>query len=259
LRIRRPIAFAGLAALGIVGCFGKSPEEVGTSTLVVHAVLNAAQDTQKVAVQRTTAGEPLASAVDSAVVTITGPDGMAMTAVESKDAVLGSVYRVSLASMHEQLVPGGAYALRVKLKTGEEVIGSTTVPDAQPAAQGEAAGTFNAATDTLRLDWPAVRGARSYEIRVQSSAGVYVTYADTNAAVLPGSLRALEGKVAFASGLDHTVIVSAVDAAYYSYYNTNSDEFTGTTVLGNLTGAEGVFGSLVIVKTVTLHVAAGAH
>jgi hypothetical protein len=259
LRIRNRAALAGVAALSAAGCFGKSPEEVGTSTIVVHAVLNAAQDTQVVSVQRTTAGEPLANPVDSAVVTITGPDGAVMTATESTDAVLGRVYRISLAASHEQLAPGATYGLRVRLRTGEEITGTTTVPSAVPSAQPSPVVAFDETTDTLRLNWTAVAGARSYEIRVQSTAGVYVTYADTNAAALPGNLRALEGKIVFTAGLDHQVIVSAVDAAYDRYYRTNSDEFTGTRVQGNLSGAEGLFGSIVILKVVSLHVTATVH
>jgi hypothetical protein len=253
------MALGSLPAIVASGCFTRTPLEVSTSTIVVHAVLNAAQDVQVVAVQRTTGGMPLASPVDSATVTITGPDGVAMTGVEVSDSVLVRVYNVSLAAFHEQLVPGGTYHLTVKLKTGEEVTGTTTIPNAQPVPPPVTTGVFNEATDTLRLSWPAVPGATSYEVRVQSAAGVYVMYTDTTAAVLPGTLRALEGKVVFADGLDHQVIVSAVDAAYYAYYRTNSDEFTGATVQGNLAGAEGVFGSLVIVATRAFHVASTVH
>ena len=61
------------------------------------------------------------------------------------------------------------------------------------------------------------------------------------------------------TGLEHQVIVSAVDAAYYRYYRSSSDEFTGATVQGNLTGAQGVFGSLVVVTVRALQVETGAH
>ena len=239
-------------------CVTTTPTQSTTSTIVVHAVLNALQDDQVVAVQRTTAGVPQASPVDSATVTITGPDGIVMTGVEVTDSALARVYRVRLSSFHQQLVPGGRYQLHVHLKTGEDVTGATTIPDARPSLPPVAILPFNEATDTLRLNWPAVQGALSYEVRAQSVAGVYAMFADTNA-VLPGTLRSLEGKVVFADGLDHTVIVSAVDAAYYQYYRTNSDEFTGATVQGNLSGAEGVFGSLVVLTVRALHVATTAH
>lgn len=248
----------GLAALAASACITRSPLEVTTSTIVVHAVLNALQDGQVVAVQRTTDGNPLAAPVDSATVTITGPDGVAMTGVEVPDSALGRVYRVSLSAYNERLIPGASYRLRVLLKSGAEVTGTTTMPDAQAVLPPVAILPFDPATDTLRLNWPAVAGAAGFEVRVQSTAGVYALFADTSV-TLPGSLRSIEGKPVFANGLDHQVIVSAVDAGYYAYYRTNSDEFTGATVRGNLVGAEGVFGSLVVVMVRALHVAAAAR
>jgi hypothetical protein len=254
----RIAAISVLMPLFAGACVTRTPTESTTSTIVVHAVLNAAQDDQIVAVQRTTAGVPLATPVDSATVTITGPDGIAMTGVEVTDSALARVYRVRLSDFHEQLLPGGTYQLHVHLKTGEDVTGATTIPDARPSLTPVAIVPFDEATDTLRLSWQAVQGALSYEVRVQSVAGVYAMFADT-IAVLPGTLRSLGGKVVFADGLDHTVIVSAVDAAYYQYYRTNSDEFTGTAVKGNLSGAEGVFGALVVLTVRALHVATTAH
>ncbi len=246
-------------AVAASGCTTHSPLEVSTSTIVVHAVLNAAQDIQVVAVQRTVGGVPSADPVDSAIVTIAGPDGVAMNGVEVADSILGHVYDVSLSGSHETLVAGATYQLRVTLKTGEEVTGTTTLPNAQPVAAPVTNGVFDASTDTLTLNWPAVQGATSYEVRVQSTAGVYVTYTTASSIALPGTLTSLEGKDAFVNGPVHQVVVSAVDAAYYRYYRSNSDEFTGATVQGNLSGAEGVFGSLVIVATRAFRVVKTAH
>ena len=139
-------------------------------------MLNATQDDQVVVVQRTTAGVPQAAPVESATVTITGPDGVPMTGVEVTDSTLTRVYHVTLSTFHEQLVPGGTYRLHVQLKTGEDVTGTTTIPDARPSLPPVAIVPFNEATDTLRLSWPAVQGAASYEVRVQSAAGVYAMF-----------------------------------------------------------------------------------
>lgn len=250
--------FALLAAIASAGCFSQLPLESGASTLVVTSVLNALQDTQVVVVQRTVNGGPSPSPVDSAMVLITGPDGIAMTGVEMKDAAVGSSYRVVLSASHEQLVPGGVYRLRVALKTGEEVTGTTTIPLAQSVAPPASTESFASTTDTLRLSWPIVKAAAGYEVRVQSSAGVYAVFADTNA-TLPGTARSLDGKPVFVDGLVHAVSVSAVDAAYHNYYRTSSDEFTGAAVQGNLTGAQGVFGSLVVIGWRSLLVTAGGH
>jgi hypothetical protein len=130
-----------------------------------------------------------------------------------------------------------------------------TIPIARPVLPPVAAGVFNEATDRRKLSWPAVQPASSYEVRVQSKAGVYALFTDSCAALLAGNLRALERKAVFADGLDHQVVERAVEAAYYRYYRTNSDEFTSATVQGNLAGTEGVFGSLEIVSTRAFHVA----
>jgi hypothetical protein len=253
LRTRRgALALVACAALAS-GCFSQLPLEGGASTLVVTAVLDALHDDQVVAVQRTHGGGPGPYPVDSATVAITGPDGIVMTGVEATDSAIGRSYRVTLSAFHEQLVPGGTYRLHVKLASGEDVTGATTVPASQPVAPPGASEPFSAATDTLVLSWPTVQGAGGYEVRVQSAAGVYALFADTSAA-LPGNLTSLEGKAVFAPGLDHAVTVSAVDANYYRYYRSSSDEFTGTAVQGNLTGAQGVFGSIVVVAWHALHV-----
>jgi hypothetical protein len=246
------IALCALAA----ACVRETPLESATSTIVVHAVLNAANDDQIVAVQQTTHGAAMGAYVDSAVVTITGPDGVAMIGVEVPDSSLGRVYRVRLSVYGEALVPGGTYRLHVHLKSGADVTGATTIPSAQPSTAAPPMQNFDDATDTLRLSWPAVGGAASYEVRVQSTAGVYAQFGDTSA-VLPGTLRSLDGKIVFQVPLVHTVVVSAVDEAYYEYYRTNSDPFTGTAVQGNLTGAEGVFGSLVVLAVRGVRVTAG--
>jgi hypothetical protein len=253
LRTSCAIAVATLGAAVAGACTSQLPLEGGTSVLVVSSVLNAMQDTQVVVVQRTRDGGPAPSPVNSATVTITGPDGVVMRGVEMPDAALGRSYRVALSAFHEQLVPGGTYQLHITLTTGEDVTGTTTIPLAQPVSSPGAADLFNTATDTLRLTWPAVEGAAGYEVRVQSSAGVYALFVDTTVA-LPGTIRSLDGRAAFAPPLTAQVTVSAVDANYYRYYRTSSDEFTGVAVQGNLTGAQGVFGSIVVVAWRTLRV-----
>lgn len=254
-----PFAGAALAVFMAGACVHETPLQVTSTTIVVHSVLNALDDEQVVVVQETANGTPLLTVpADSATVTITGPDGVVMTAVEVPDSAFTRVYQIALSANHERLVPGGTYRLHVRLRTGEEITGTTTIPDASPVLPPVALLPFNATTDTLRLSWPPVTGAASYEVRVQSTAGVYALFADTGV-VLPGTLQSLEGKAVFVGGLDHEVVVSAVDEAYYQYYRTSSDEFTGAAVQGNLTGAQGVFGSLVVVAVRALQVTAGVH
>lgn len=253
---------ATLTAAACSGCLSRLPLERGASTLVVTSVLNALQDTQVVLVQRTVNGAPDPLPVDSATVTITGPDGVAMTGVEAADLNLGKHYQLALSAFHEQLVPGATYQLSVTLTTGERVTGTTTIPAAQPVSAPTDTQPFNAATDTLRLNWPPVQGAASYEVNVNAITGIYTLFSDTTVA-LPGTLRSLNGDIVFGTISDGRkivpVTVAAVDANYYRYYRTNSDEFAGAAVQGNLTGAQGVFGSIVVVGWQMLRLTSSGH
>jgi hypothetical protein len=255
LRTRHAFAAACGAALA-AGCVSNLPLQDGPSTIVVSAVLDASFDDQIVVVQRTLNGSPAPHPVDSAAVMITGPDGVAMQGVEGADPGAGT-YRVALSSFHEQLVPGATYRLSVTLTTGEQVTGETTIPVAQPVSAPADTQQFNRPTDTLRLTWPAVQGAGSHEVRVQSVTGTYVLFAEPGA-VLPGLLRSSSGNDVFPfrsfEGATVQVTVAAVDANYYRYYRTNSDGFSGAAVQGNLTGAQGVFGSIVVVAWRSLQV-----
>jgi hypothetical protein len=261
-----PGALAAVLTL-TAGCVITTPLESGASTVVVHAVLNGAVPDQFVVVQRTVDGEPAAPAVAGATVTITAPDGTAMTATEDHDSSIvhaatgdpgiALVYRISLDAYGVNLVPGGTYELRVHLPTGEDVAGSTTIPNATPTSARDTTAAFVPAMDTLRLAWQPVPGASSYEVRISSTANTYALFADSGVA-LPGTLRALNGAPVFAAGTETDIVVSAVDANYYAYYRTNSDPFTGAMVVGNLTGAVGVFGSIVELVVRDLNVSHGA-
>jgi len=247
----------------VSGCVERSPLESGASTIVIHAVLNGAVRDQYVVVQRTVNGNPVAAAVSGATVTITAPDGLVMTAtadhdsnvvaVAGGDPAIGIVYVISLDQYDVNLVPGSTYQLHVHLPTGEDVTGATTIPNASPVSTPPTTTMFSPEADTLRLTWPAVPGASSYEVRISSTAASYALFADT-AVALPGMLRGLNGTDVFTTGLTNQVVVSAVDANYYAYYRTSSDPFTGATVVGNLSGAVGVFGSLVQLKVRDLNV-----
>lgn len=255
MRTSTRLAVMLAAAAAVTACEQKLPLESGASTIVVHAVLNPSVRDQYVVVQRTTNGAPAAPAVAGATVTITGPDGVAMLATEDRDTsvvnaaagnpAIGLVYRVSLDIYSDTLRPGGTYSLRIVMPTSEVVTGTTTIPSSTPAAAPADTTPFDPARDTLSLMWGSVAGAQSYEVRVSSTARTYALFTDGSIA-LPGTRLTLEGAAVFAPGLTNTAVVTAVDRNYYEYYVTNSDPFTGATVAGNLTGAQGVFGSVVI-------------
>jgi len=263
---RHLISFTAALVVVAGACVEHTPLESGASTIVIHAVLNGAVRNQYVVVQRTVNGNPVAAAVSGATVTITAPGGIVMTATEDHDSsavqvaagdpAISLVYLISLDQYGVNLVPGGTYQLHVHLPTGEDVTGSTTIPNASPLSTPAANATFWSTVDTLRLTWVPVPGASSYEVRISSTASTYALFADS-AVALPGTLRGLNGTDVFTAGLTNQVVVSAVDGNYYAYYRTNSDPFTGATVVGNLSGAVGVFGSLVELVVQNLNVIGG--
>jgi len=134
--------------------------------------------------------------------------------------------------------------LHVQTETGEDVFGTTTIPQ-PPAWQQLGQRVFNRARDTLRLSWPRVAGARSYElvIAIDSQYVLYRTFADTSIS-LPGTTQSLAGHDVFPPYGAVQYMVEAVDVNYYEYYRMQSDPFAGVAP-SHLTGAVGVFGSVV--------------
>jgi hypothetical protein len=97
-----------------------------------------------------------------------------------------------------------------------------------------------------------VSGARSYELFIGAHGRIlYRTFVDT-AVVIPGAALTIEGDHVFPrTELD--VLVTAVDVNYYDYYRAQSDPFAGAAP-SHLTGAVGVFGSVVPILATQLQV-----
>jgi hypothetical protein len=245
----------------------ESPIDPGRRQLVVHAVLDASLPVQYVIVERARTGEYSSTEVIEqepvlgATVTITGPDGPALTGVESRNAPRDDVnfapafpvvvYRVSL---DRPLVTGGTYRLSIRTPLGEEVTGTTTIPSVKPFQVSDSVviRSFFRQQDTLRLSWPHVEGAGGFQVNTYASYTRYVTFSDT-AVSLPGLMRTIDNEPVFPHGSNMAVIVSAVDSAYYEYYRVQSDPFAGIPP-GRLRGAVGVFGSVVPFLAVGLNV-----
>jgi hypothetical protein len=267
---RRVFALVALAAMS--GCVVTTDVERPPQSIVVHAVLDMGSRDQLVLLERSLAGvkvpdgassfSPSALPILGASVTITGPNGVAMVAREdrltdSAHAVKG-VYRLSLDEYGATLQPGGRYVLRVHTDLGD-VSGTTTLPRGEAATASELEDFFML-SDTLRVSWPRVDGAHSYEVRLHSFYekdpssiyDSYVIFADT-AVQIPGSARDFDDGRIFLAGLSMRVVVSAVDANYYEYFRQTSDIFLGGAP-SRLTGAIGVFGSMVPVAIRRLRV-----
>jgi len=267
--VRRALGGA-LAATALWAC-ESSPVEVAspTAAIVVHAVLNPDVTEQLLLVEssltgrvdindglrfdpldpiRTAGGSPISSAD---VRLLSDGDTVGVRATETIVRARGTgryvVPRSALA-----IQPGRRYRLRVRTTDGREVTGETLVPGAPPGYTVGAGAvavpvSFERSRDTLQLRWPAVRGARTYAIRVETPYGPWALFADSTQFNLSGGLRNF-----FADGLPsvwfpgfvQTATVVAVDVNFYDYNRSGNDPFGGTGLISSVRGGIGVFGSL---------------
>lgn len=256
---------ASLTILSLASCDFEDPTAPGKKVVIVHAVLDLGASSQYVVVQYSdVAGQgPL---IGGAQVSITTPQGVQMAGVpdtashfffdgRSYVSKIDTVrYRITPSTYGVSLAPGATYTLRVHTPAGDDVIGSTTVPLAQPVTADTTAVAFARLTDTLKMSWPEIAGAAAYEVRTGNfkfstnrffSGGSYVAFT-TNPLTLAGTLHMLDDSPddVFPAGVSMSVTISAVDANYYEYYRVLTDPFAGAAP-GHLTGGMGVFGSLV--------------
>jgi Domain of unknown function (DUF4249) len=225
----------------------EAPTPATESQLVVQAVLDAAAASQSILIYRARTGQNAITGgvsedepVLGAVASVTGPNGVVMEAQETANP---GTYTIPA----DRPVPDSTYTLFVRTPTGEQVSGRTTVPGVGSTivVPLTAADTFFRLKDTLRISWPRVPGARSYEIVTRSTRSnvEYRTFTDTNAVTLPGTALTIGGHMVFPPRERVDVLVVAVDANYYDYYRAQSDPFAGAAPT-RLIGAVGVFGSL---------------
>jgi len=218
-------------------------------------VLDASATVQYVLVERAHAGTfkgkstlaGNAEPVSGATVTITTPGGTVLLATEDPPmgpgAVLGQ-YRIALDGYGIARLAAGTYTLSVTTRESERVTGTTTLfADALEPIQS--AMQTASPTDTIRVRWPSVAGARSYEVRVMSSPKLdpYVVFGDS-AIAIPATARTLTNDPVFSSATSATLVVSAVDENYYEYYRGVSDPYAGSPP-SRLEGGLGVFGAIV--------------
>lgn len=262
--IRRVVLALGL---GLVACEPPTdPLDVPPRRLVIHAVLDAGKASQTVLVQYLdgNSGHHLTT-VSGAAVSITAPGGAVYTGTlvveESPSSVADSYYSVML-PLSQPVVPGGTYTLRVRTPAGEEATGTTTVPTSNPVPGFEFdSRTFDRAQDTLRLSWRRVPLAARYQVMIErafvfdsnrtSYEEVYRAFVDTSF-TLAGTARTLENERVFVPGNQAWIFVAAVDDNYYTYYHATFDPFAGAPP-SRLTGAIGVFGSMVPVRRLVLN------
>jgi len=254
-----------VAVLMLAGCLNlEDPAPSQQTRLVVHAMLDAQAGEQTVLLYRARTGVPTViegspvsddEPVADAQVSITTPDGITLNAwrrlSQSGECCVSGTYLFPDSLRGPSLMPGGTYTLRIRTPSGEEVTGTTTIPGPSQLAL-EPPRIFFRLRDTLRLTWPRVPGAASYEVivRMPQFGDEYRTFAD-GSLTMPGTALTIAGDEIFQRGQDVTVVVSAVEVNYYDYYRSQSDPFAGAAP-SHLTGAVGVFGSIVPIYATTL-------
>ena len=273
-RTRPAFTFASLsaglvlaAAAAAAACVETTSASPDANTLVVHAVLDPGVQHQIIVVQKTTGAVAAQLQVTGAVVTITTPDGLTLTAVERRDTAAIAVPKCEHCSLPfpavttiydldvggAGLIPGGTYQLRVVVPDGRTVTGRTTIPIAVPSIATTPTQTIDRSRDTVSVQWSRVAGARSYQVLIRSTAGAYTVFVADTSVVLPGTMQVLDnGEDVFERRLSHQLAVIAVDKNYFDYYHRTSDAFASTGLVMHLDGGIGVFGSVVTVATRTI-------
>jgi hypothetical protein len=233
-------------------------------------------------------GDPIASGggvpITGARVFVVAPDGAVATAIESRVIRAGSrtpvgtgVYQFLNSAITEtwgaprpvgfgptnqiRVVPGGRYRLRVELPDGRLTTGESLVPGgaATRLIDGFEALTFNRDTDTLRVRWDPVPGARTYALRIETPYGAFFMFNDSNSVALTGELRNLFAERlprAFQAGFTQYLYVAAVDTNYFDYYRSTNSPFSGSGIINRLTGGIGLFGAYTPILSRALHVRA---
>jgi hypothetical protein len=228
----------------------EAPTSSTPPQLVVHAVLDTHAAFQTILVYRARTGVQAVTSsalgddepVSGALVTVTAPNGTVMAATESPAPSpfleMPGSYFFTPSQFGAALEDGGTYTLHVRTRAGEDASGTTTIPASSLLGS---IGYVMRSRDTLRLNWPRVPGAQSYELILRSFVN-YRVFTDTSVAI-PGTTLTIQGDLVLPPGDRIDLIVSAVDANYYDYYRAQSDPFAGAAP-SHLTGAVGVFGSI---------------
>jgi hypothetical protein len=261
------VAWAPVLALFASACeLGETVVPETTPLLVVHAVLSATAPQQVLLLERSwsgqypinTSGSPPYDPDDpittgsgrgeiNALVRVITPAGDTVTGIE-----LAQTARVCCAGVYILPIPGSAvatgghYRLLVRTSQDESLAAETVVPagGALPAPSPLA---FDRDRDTVSMTWPAIGGARGYQLRIETPYGAYAVFTDRAQARLTGALRNVfvEGLPnVFLPGFRQVVTVSAADSNYYDWFRTHNDFYSARGLINRVDGGIGVFGGV---------------
>lgn len=244
--------------------------------VAMHGVLSASAASQVILLERTRNGSvlPVAPPFDlgdsfvtdqgvaetGAAVTLITPDGERLVAREDNtvrtDRKGEGIYRFALPG--SALLRSGTYRVAVRTATNESLTAETSVPGGVTAGVAEQR-VFDRVRDSLVIEWPAARGARSYFVRVETPFGPLSFFTSSTRVRLSGELRNVDVASlprVFIPGFPQAVTVSAVDSNYYDWYRSRNDALSGTGLVNRVQGGLGLFGSLVRLRYLDLRVVA---
>jgi len=267
--VARVVCILAGSALG--GCeLSQVTVETPEPAVVVHSVLNADAEEQVILVESSLTGrveidssakfdpaDPVRSAGGSPISgadvrLFAGSDTVGVRARETL-TIRGGTGRYTVPRTALGIRPGERYRLRIRTPNGREVTGETLVPGAPPEWRPGSGATpvpvaFARDRDTLRLNWTASAGARTYAVRVETPFGPWALFSDSLRFALAGSLRNFFAPglpSVFLPGFRQTLSVVAVDRNFFDYNRSGNDPFGGTGLISSVRGGLGLFGSMV--------------
>lgn len=246
----------------------------GERVVVVHSVINRGRSDQFVLVEYSLSGSDQASLhevsvppgsprlpIRGALVTIQQLEGSPCagrvdTLVESPDSGFApGVYWGSPCAT----APGSVLRLRVRTPSGEEVTGTTRIPEVVSREVRVQDRSARFLLDTLILNrdrdtiFVSVRANRSRVIQVEARQVSDISprdpdlflFTDTTRLRIVGRLSNpfQEGEV-FLAGRYYMFTVAVGDTNYYDYLRSRSDRFTGRGYINRLSGGVGVFAAV---------------
>ena len=245
-------------AVASAACVSNTPLEPAPELPLIHAVLNAAADSQFVLVSGTRGG------LEAAKVTIASATRVydLTNVVDTSFSGITSRTRFVIPTLlaEDRLQPGATYRLEVHMQDGSLISSTATVP-AVPAASAattvsEESHAFGA---NLPVGWERVPGVDRYLITVAVGIGdffgtrvTYSRFSDGPVVLTPNELNLIDG---FSGSSIFYVSVAVADQNYERYYSTRTDPFSGTTYQSQFVNAYGVFGAVTPIKRTryTLH------
>jgi hypothetical protein len=191
--------------------------------------------------------------ISGALVRVSRDDELAVDFAEIPDTL--GVYRLDRPDWPAGYWQAGrVYRLLVVTPEGDTVRGRTRMPDF-PSVSGipGSGATLNRDRDTLFVSWSGAAGTKGVFVQVRprdlERRLTLVLFTDSTRFRIPGNmpLPLLDDTlppVVWVAGTRQTFTVAAMDTAFFNFFRTGNDPFTGTGFINGVEGGLGVFGSM---------------